>query len=114
LHPAAQTALADLFIEQSKRGAQYLIETHSEHLLLRIRRRVAEGRIKAEDVRIFAVEKWSGQTKVSRLMLGTNGHFINWPKGFFDEGYEEAMALAKASARSKKRGRPSKKVGKKR
>lgn len=42
LHPRAQAALADLFIAMSKQESRFLIETHSEHLLLRLRRRIAE------------------------------------------------------------------------
>ena len=98
LHPRAQTTLADLFIERSAKGVQYIIETHSEHLLLRIRRRVAEGKIKPEAVRVFCVEKKEGWTEVRPLELGRNGHFVKWPKDFFEDGYEEAMALAQASA----------------
>jgi predicted ATPase len=96
LHPSAQANLADLFIESAKKKRQLIIETHSEHLLLRIRRRVAEGRIDPELVRIFFVEKRRGETKVRRLKLDENGHFLRWPKGFFEEGYREALAIALA------------------
>jgi predicted ATPase len=104
LHPAAQTALADLFLEQMREGRQFIIETHSEHLVLRIRRRIAEGKVKPESVRIFFVEKIDGVTQVKELKLTESGHFSDWPKGFFEEGYEEAMALARASAKRVKNG----------
>lgn len=42
LHPNAQVALTDLFIKQIQDNQRFLIETHSEHLLLRIQRRIAE------------------------------------------------------------------------
>lgn len=41
LHPKAQAILADLFIETQNRGVRFLLETHSEHLLIRVRLRVA-------------------------------------------------------------------------
>ena len=96
LHPSAQADLADLFIENAKYNKQFIIETHSEHLLLRLRRRIAEGRIKSENVRVFAVEKKGTNTTIRRLDLKSDGHFEEWPKGFFEEGYKEALAIAEA------------------
>jgi predicted ATPase len=102
LHPAAQTTLADLFLEQAQKGRQFLIETHSEHLILRIRRRVAEGRVRPESIRIFFVEKPAGWTEIHQLSLKETGHFTEWPSGFFEEGYEEALALASAGVARRK------------
>ncbi|BCX03527.1 MAG: hypothetical protein KatS3mg053_1465 [Candidatus Roseilinea sp.] len=45
LHPEAQAALADLFIDLARSGTQFVLETHSEHFLLRFQRRVAETSI---------------------------------------------------------------------
>lgn len=98
LHPALQADLGDLFVTGAAGGKrQYIIETHSEHLLLRIRRRVAEGKIKPEQVAILYVEKNGTESTVRELNLNSRGHFDDWPKGFFEEAYREAMALAMAS-----------------
>jgi predicted ATPase len=100
LHPALQAELADLFIEIIQSGSrQVLVETHSEHLLLRVRRRIAEGTLKPDQVAILFVEKQGGGSKVRRLDLNSRGHFSDWPKGFFDDAYQEAMALANAASR---------------
>ncbi|MCX6659328.1 MAG: DUF3696 domain-containing protein [Candidatus Bathyarchaeota archaeon] len=96
LHPSAQADLADLFVENAKHHRQFIIETHSEHFILRLRRRIAEGRIKPEKVRVFAVEKIGGQTRIKQLNLKSDGNFKEWPKGFFEEGYREALAIAQA------------------
>jgi predicted ATPase len=96
LHPSAQADLADLFIENAKFKRQFFVETHSEHFVLRLRRRIAEGRIKPERVKIFFVEKIGGITRVRSLNLKSDGHFVEWPKGFFEEGYKEALAIAEA------------------
>jgi predicted ATPase len=96
LHPAAQATLADLFVENLTHGRQYIIETHSEHLLLRLRRRIADRSVKPESVRVLAVERKDGWTVINQLELSQNGHFKEWPAGFFDEGYQEALALAQA------------------
>lgn len=100
LHPALQAELGDLFIDVAQTGQrQVLVETHSEHLVLRVRRRVAEGKLKPDQVAILFVEKHGGKSKVRRLDLNSRGHFSDWPKGFFDEAYQEAMALATAASK---------------
>jgi predicted ATPase len=99
LHPAAQANLGDLFVYYAKRGRQFIIETHSEHLVLRIRRLIAEKKIDANLVRIFLVEKRSGESRIRNLRLKGNGHFENWPRGFFGEAYREAKAIAEAQMR---------------
>jgi len=101
LHPAAQADLGDLFVDKIVMGqnAQLIVETHSEHLLLRIRRRVADGTISPDQVAILYVEKIQGQSRVRHLELKENGHFDEWPEGFFEEGYKEALLLAEAGAK---------------
>lgn len=99
LHPAAQTGLGDLFVDsviKSEFGRQIIVETHSEHLLLRVRTRIAKGDIPPEKVSILYVERENNETSVTRLNLNGRGHFDKWPNGFFDEAYQEAMALALA------------------
>ena len=95
LHPKAQADLADLFIDSLGERRQFIIETHSEHLLLRIRRRVAEG-LPAKNVSVLYVTKERGVSTVQSLRLEKDGHFEEWPKGFFDEAYQEAMGIAVA------------------
>jgi len=102
LHPASQANLGDLFVQYAKEGRQLIIETHSEHLLLRIRRRIAEKKISPKLVKVFFVEKRGTQTRLNTLDLEENGHFAHWPKGFFEEGYQEAMAIADAQLRMKR------------
>jgi predicted ATPase len=97
LHPALQAELADLFIAMVNKGKrQIVLETHSEHLLLRLRRRIAEGKIASDKVSVLYVEKSGGSSSVRRLSLSGNGHFTDWPEGFFDDAYKEALALAMA------------------
>lgn len=104
LHPAIQVELGDLFIEStcehSGMERVFLIETHSEHLLLRLLRRIEETTenelpsnivgLHAEDVSIIYVEplrtKKSTKTRIKRLRVDNTGEFVDrWPNGFFDE-----------------------------
>ena len=103
LHPKAQADIGDLFVKVASGGKrQIIVETHSEHLLLRIRRHVAEGAIDASRVAVLFVEKKGGQSCVRELAMDDRGQFDDWPEGFFDEGYQEAMALAMASSKKSK------------
>lgn len=99
LHPKMQTELGDFFIENSKKK-QFIIETHSEHLLLRIMRRIRETTagtvtdskltLTPEDVSILYVEPKNGQSMVMEMPLNENGELVKaWPGGFFEEGMKE-------------------------
>jgi predicted ATPase len=101
IHPAVQVGLGDLFIKGAKEhGISFLIETHSEHLILRLLRRIretAEGELppdvlalKTDDVSVMYVQPGEGGVKLIPLPIDETGEFTTrWPKGFFDERAEE-------------------------
>jgi len=97
LHPKAQADLEDFFISGALKDRQFIVETHSEHLILRIRRRIAEGKIPPSRVKIYIVSKHNGKTRFKPLELNENGGFSEWPDDFFDESYNETLAIAKAN-----------------
>jgi predicted ATPase len=97
LHPKAQAELGTFFYELAKKGVQSIIETHSEHLLLRLQAHVADKRsgLSPSDVRIYYVNVKDGKRVIERLYLKENGFFENeWPEGFFPERYNEAKKIA--------------------
>ncbi|WP_417196551.1 DUF3696 domain-containing protein [Bizionia sp.] len=106
LNPKIQCVLAELFISMAKKGQTIITETHSEHLLLSLRRLVAEGEIDSEDVAIYFVEKEDKNSKIREIKLQENGHIkpIDWPKDFFAETLKESIALASEQAKRKKNG----------
>ncbi|GAB98500.1 hypothetical protein GONAM_02_00220 [Gordonia namibiensis NBRC 108229] len=94
LHPRLQARLADLLIDSAQKGArgnQILVETHSEHLMLRVQRRIREGALDRDLVSVLYVDQdSSGSGTVKPLRLDSNGEFLDeWPDGFFDERLEE-------------------------
>jgi len=101
IHPAVQVGLGDLLIKGAKeKGISFLIETHSEHLILRLLRRIretAEGELppgaitlNPEDVCVVYVQPGEGGVKLVPLPIDETGEFTTrWPKGFFDERAEE-------------------------
>ena len=104
LHPALQADLGDVFI-QSALGPgrnRFLIETHSEHLLLRVMRRMRETSndelpegvppITTKDVCVLFVEPDGSRSIVREMPLNENGELIKvWPGGFFEEGLREVF-----------------------
>jgi hypothetical protein len=104
LHPAQQAELGDIFIDSAlgERKNTFLLETHSEHLILRIMRRMREtyeGRlpdglplIRPEDVSIMFVERDGDRSIVREMPLNARGELLKaWPGGFFEEGLREVL-----------------------
>ncbi len=105
LHPALQADLGDVFI-QSALGPgrnRFLIETHSEHLLLRVMRRMRETSndelpegvpaITPKDVCVLFVQPKGTSSAVRHLELDEEGQLLDaWPGGFFEKGYRERFA----------------------
>ncbi|MGK0289661.1 MAG: putative ATPase [bacterium] len=105
LHPAAHGNLAQLFAESSKgKNKRYLIETHSQNFVLRLRRLIAEGSLDQEDVVIYYVD-FDEETTASTLVrinideLGKPRNEmgeIYWPKNIFSETLDETSAIRAA------------------
>ncbi len=102
LHPKAQGVLGDLLIDIAtlEGGKTVLVETHSEHVLSRIRRRIAERRISRDSVAIYYCEPSAGGTKVREIGVNSNGQYENegLPEGFFEEGYRDTLEQFKSLA----------------
>jgi predicted ATPase len=99
LHPKLQAALMDFLIEIAEEGKQVIVETHSEHLILRLQRRIAEGKLSHADVAIYYFEGSENGSKITQVELNENGTIKTWPKGFFEEDLEESFSLLKALSR---------------
>jgi hypothetical protein len=97
LHPRAQLTLGDLFVSAVNESPRtFIIETHSEHLLSRVCRNIAEKKIKKEDVAIYYFNPTGEGTKIQRVTLNDNGQYEDFPKGFFEEDIDEAFEHLKA------------------
>lgn len=99
LHPAVQAGLADVLIDAvNRRRIQIILESHSEHLLRRLLRRVAEGTVGSADCALYFCRSVEGHNDLTELALNEQGGITNWPRGFFGEPLEEAVATTKAAA----------------
>ena len=100
LHPRLQANIADLMIDtiadEPGKRKQWIVETHSELLILRLQRRIREGKIKPEDVSVLYVDPNDESVEGSEIIplrMDENGDFIDhWPEGFFDEAFNELTA----------------------
>ncbi len=95
LHPSVQHRLADLFL-YARPDVNFVIETHSEYLVTRIRRRLVEGKTQPKDVAVYFAKKVEGYGELSPLTLSTTGDFDEWPTGFFDTQDIEVLGLVRA------------------
>ncbi len=99
LHPSAQACLIDLFIEGTRENYgfknKFLVETHSEHMIIRLRRYIVEGKINPEEVAIYYTEKLKSKNHniIRKLKIDEFGNISNWPEGFFEEDYNEVLKL---------------------
>ncbi|WP_188438054.1 DUF3696 domain-containing protein [Microbacterium murale] len=104
LHPSVQSRLADFFIF-ARPDVQFVVETHSEYLITRLRRRIAEGRVTPKHTQVLFAERSSGATVVRSLELDDGGDFNEWPDGFFDAQEEDTRHIVKAVAARLAKGR---------
>ncbi len=105
LHPLAQSGLADAFIEASKRRkVQIIVESHSEHLLNRLQRRIAEEELSHEDVGLYFCEPSDGASKLSTLNVDKFGNIANWPENFFGDQFREIASMSRAALKRQRAG----------
>ena len=107
LHPQVQAELADAFISAIRanengepRNVQLIVESHSEHFLNRLQRRIAEGEILPDEVAIYFCSNKSGAAELEELHVNLFGDIENWPENFF--GNEMADLTARTVAASKR------------
>jgi predicted ATPase len=97
LHPLAQAHLADVILAATlHRDVQVIIESHSEHLLLRLQRRVAEGAISNEDLKLYFCDAVNGGSRLAPLRVDLFGSIDNWPEHFMGDAFGETYATEKA------------------
>jgi len=105
LHPKMQSNLADVFIRERSEGISagsslYILETHSEHLILRLLRRIRETTreklpeglrpLSAAAVSVVWVEAGKDGSNFTSLSINEQGRFVDdWPAGFFEERLDE-------------------------
>lgn len=105
LHPKVQAELADLFIDaicaredNAPRNCQFIIESHSEHFLRRLQRRIAEEKITADQAALYFIDTHEGAARIQELDVDLFGNIRNWPENFFGDEMADLVARSEAQA----------------
>ena len=102
LHPSVQSGLADVILQVSKqRNIQVIVESHSEHLLQRFQRRVAEESYPVEELKLYFCDSQQGESKLMDLEIDEFGDIKNYPDNFFGDEMAEMAATHKAALKRK-------------
>ena len=105
LHPKVQAQLADFLIARSRDGVRFLVESHSEYLIKRLCRRVAESEDPSGELNslssIYFVEGSPDGARCNRVSVNEFGEIENWPRGFFD--LDEDLHWTKASLQKRRK-----------
>ena len=103
LHPKVQTELADVLIDTVKnRNVQIILESHSEYLLSRLQRRIAEKKIAAADTALYFCEIKDGTSEIEQLNVDEYGNIRNWPQDFFGDVTGELIKKTKVEMQQRK------------
>lgn len=98
LHPAWQVELADLMLTQTNQYSAdklFFVETHSEHMVLRLLKRIRDSQdavlpLDAQQTQIIFCEVHEGETRIRAIGITPDGEFDTvWPNGFFEERNKE-------------------------
>jgi hypothetical protein len=95
LHPRLQAELGSLFVQciRAPFSNSFIIETHSEHLMLRLQRLIKQKELSNDEISIIYVDQSGDLARCIELRLDEEGDFIDkWPGGFFEEGFKELFA----------------------
>jgi predicted ATPase len=94
LHPSVQADFADYLSKQViNYNKQYIIETHSEYLLNRIRLLIAKGELLDEDVKIYFLDHDGEKSECHKIELKKNGEIVGAPDNFFKTYLIDTMQL---------------------
>ncbi|MCY2994955.1 MAG: DUF3696 domain-containing protein [Planctomycetota bacterium] len=99
LHPSVQMGLADIFLETIRileegedRCVQLIVESHSEYLLRRLQRRIAEGVVSPDEVAIYFCRRQGEGSVMEELRTNKHGAIENWPADFFGDQMDDVVA----------------------
>lgn len=102
LHPSAHGDLAERFAESLKdANKRYLIETHSENFILRLRRLIAENKFDyftENEIKIYFInyDNELNESSLNEVKVSALGEVFDWPEGIFNDSYDEVFAIRKA------------------
>lgn len=110
LHPGVQTLLGDFFLSMGHLGKQCIVETHSEHIVNRLRLRSAmEPESLGRLIQLFFVDRNDRGSVFQPVAVNEYGAIPDWPVGFFDQSQREAERILRVAA-TRRRARPARRA----
>lgn len=99
LHPRVQQRLTDFLLAIARSGRHLIVETHSEYLVSRLRRRMAEDLddVLRDSIGIYFAKRVNGATTYDLVKTDQYGGIEEWPEHFFDQATEEERAILSAA-----------------
>jgi len=95
LHPSVQSSFGGYLVNQVKTNSKnYVIETHSEYLLNKIRLAVVKGEIDQNDVKVLFIEDKIDGNEIHKITFNTDGQILNAPNNFFKTYMMDVMEIA--------------------
>ena len=101
LHPKAQASLGSLFaafVQTTKDSNTFVIETHSDYLIDRIRQEVAQGSLSPDDVSILFLEMKNAITRIHSIGLDSDGNILKAPPSYRHFFLQEELNLLSRTA----------------
>jgi len=94
LHPSIQANFANYLYEQTKKGKKYIIETHSEYIINRLRLLISKGELLEDEIKTYFFSNNGRETKTYPINLKKDGQIQNAPNDFFDTYEIDIMEIA--------------------
>lgn len=104
LNPRVQQRLTDFVLAIAQSGRHLIVETHSEYLISRLRRHVAEDLKDTlqDTIGIYFAERVQGATTYELVKTNEYGGIDEWPQNFFDQAIEEEHAILSAAVKKRR------------
>jgi len=111
LHPRVQSELADLFVDaiharedSGARACQFIVESHSEHFLRRLQRRIADEQLSKDDAALYFVHTEGSSAQIEELDVDDYGNIKNWPADFFGDEMSDLVLRSEAQSKRMQKG----------
>lgn len=108
LHPNLQMQMTDYFISLAMSGKNVIVETHSDHIINRLVRRIVEDDTDTMQnlIGIYFIKPSENGAIYEEIKIDNTKGILNWPPDFFDQAANEQMRIMKAGLKKRQNLRP--------
>ncbi len=106
LHPNLQMQMADYFIGLALSGKNIIAETHSDHVINRLVRRIIQDKEYnlVDKIGIYFISQTENGSEIQEIKIDDKRGIVNWPKDFFDQTATEQELIIRAGIEKRKAG----------